>query len=142
MNVADEPAHTSFVKGATTQTGLGLTISLAWQVFVQPSASATINVYNPALTNRAFAMVSVQFVVSRPGPSQRHLYGGVPPEGVAVNVAGNPMQTSFVAGVTVHTGFGLTINRAWHVPVHPSTFVTVTMYTPASLVSVSVIVIV
>src|SRR5688572_32380812 len=43
-----------------------------------------------------------------------------------------PTQTSLVAGVTMQSGFGFTINLPWQVVVQPSASTMVTMYKPAS----------
>ena len=111
-----ELAHTS---GLLTETvGFGSTVRVPEPEPVQPFVSVTVTLYVPAVL---VLMVEVVAPVLH-----ANVFAPVPPEGVAVNVAGSVLaQTSTFATETV--GFGSTVSVPEPEPVQPFVSVTVTL---------------
>src|ERR1041385_7795124 len=105
--------------------GFGSTVRVPSPEPVQPFVSVTVTLYVPAVL---VLMVEVVAPVL-----QAKVAAPVPPEGVAVNVAGSVLaQTSTLPTETV--GFGSTVRVPSPEPVQPFVSVTVTLYVPAVLV--------
>ena len=117
VNVAGNVlAHTS---GLLTDTvGFGLTVSVPVDEPVQPFVSVTVTMYVPAV------LVLIVEVVAP--VLQENVFAPVPPDGVAVSVAGSVLaQTSGLLTETV--GFGSTVRVPELEPVQPFVSVTVTL---------------
>jgi hypothetical protein len=116
VSVAEKPEQAS---GLLTETfRFSSTVSVPEPEPVQPFASVTVTLYVPAV------LVLIVEVVAP--VLQENVFAPVPPDGVAVSVAGNVLaHTSGLLTETV--GLGLTVSVPVVEPVQPFVSVTVTL---------------
>jgi hypothetical protein len=111
----------------TLTVGFGFTVKVPEPEPVQPFVSVTVTLYVPAVLVEIVEVVAPVLHAKVDEP--------VPPEGVAVNVAGNVL--AHTEGLLTETvGFGLTVSVPVLEPVQPFVSVTVTLYVPPVLVEI------